>query len=395
MRKWIVGLLIFLFLILGAFAIVMSRQMQDVGEKREGPSRSASGSTVPSPREDEPVFSLVAEYLDTPWALAFLPDNSILFTERKGTVRLIDPNGNVRQQPIATISEVREIGEGGLLGIAADPDFENNHYIYVYYTYGSNNQNTSNRVVRYQFDNNALTDRKVIVDAIPGASNHDGGRIKFGPDGYLYITTGDSQEPSLAQNRSSLAGKILRVTRDGEPAPGNPFNTRVYSYGHRNPQGITWDSDERLWATEHGRSGFPSGLDELNLIEAGNNYGWPEIQGDETSSGMVTPVRHSGSMTWAPSGAAFYLPAGRQVPERGENGSIFFAGLRGQGLYEAVLNGTNVAEVKKHFDGELGRIREVVLGPDGLLYITTSNHDGRGNPQANDDKILRVNPAKL
>lgn len=387
MRKWIVGLLIFLFLILGAFAFVMNKEIQDLGGKSNTPPNT-SGTSVPTPGEDEPTSSIVAENLDTPWALAFLPDKSIIFTERKGDVRFIDTNGTLMPQPIATLSEVREISEGGLLGIAVDPEFADNNFVYFYYTYGSNNQNTSNRVVRYQFENNTLTDRTVIVDAIPGAPNHDGGRIKFGPDGYLYIATGDSQEPSLAQERSSLAGKILRVDNDGKAAFDNPFGTRVYSYGHRNPQGLTWDNDGRFWATEHGRSGIPSGLDELNLIEEGNNYGWPTIQGDETWSGMVTPVLNSGGTTWAPSGTAFY-------PGRGENGSIFFAGLRGQGLYEAILSGASVSELKKYFDGELGRIREVVLGPDGFLYITTSNHDGRGIPRANDDKILRINPEKL
>lgn len=392
MSKWRASLLILLFLLLCAFAVLMNKEILTL-EKDQKARPTAAGTPAPSPDQDQPVLSVVAENLDVPWALAFLPDKSILFTEREGRVRFIDADGNLRQQPVATIPDVREISEGGLLGIAVDPDFSSNNYIYVYYTYGTNNQNTSNRVVRYKFSNNSLTDRTIIVDAIPGAPNHDGGRIKFGPDGYLYITTGDSQEPSLAQNRTSLVGKILRVTRDGEAAPGNPFGTRVYSYGHRNPQGLAWDTEDQLWATEHGRSGFPSGLDEINLIEAGNNYGWPEIQGDETRSGMVTPVHHSGSMTWAPSGAAFYLPAGRQA--RGADGSIFFAGLRGQGLYEAVLDGTRVVEVKKHFDKELGRIREVVLGPDGFLYITTSNLDGRGSPKANDDKILRVNPESL
>jgi glucose/arabinose dehydrogenase len=386
MSKWVAGLLIFLFLLLGLFSILMGKKIQEIDVKKETPA-NASLTAVPSPDQGEPQSSIVAQNLDTPWALAFLPDNSILFTEREGRVRFIDKNGNLQQQPVAVITEVREISEGGLLGIAVHPDFTSNNYVYVYFTYGTTNQNTNNRVVRYKFANNSLTERTVIVDAIPGAPNHDGGRIKFGPDGYLYIATGDSQEPSLSQDRASLAGKILRVTDDGKPAPGNPFNTAIYSYGHRNPQGLTWDEKGQLWSTEHGRSGFPSGLDELNRIAPGKNYGWPTIQGDETKGEMEKPVLHSGSDTWAPSGAAFY-------PGRGEEGSIFFAGLRGQGLYEATLNGNSV-NLKKHFDGQLGRIREVVLGPDGFLYITTSNHDGRGTPKADDDKILRINPERL
>ncbi|OGK39728.1 hypothetical protein A3A74_04510 [Candidatus Roizmanbacteria bacterium RIFCSPLOWO2_01_FULL_35_13] len=241
--------------------------------------------------------------------------------------------------------------------------------------------------MRYTELDGKLSEEKIIVDQIPGNSNHNGGRIKFGPDKNLYITTGDAQEPSLAQNKNSLAGKILRVTDNGQPVTDNPFGNRTYTYGHRNPQGIDWDDSGRLWATEHGRSGIQSGLDELNLIEPGKNYGWPEIQGDESRSDMETPVINSGTnITWAPSGAAFI------------GDSLFFGGLRGQTLYEAFYK-TNVqfkkADIKEHFKGDFGRIREVIKGPDGMLYITTSNRDGRGFPKENDDKIIRINPAKL
>ena len=208
-----------------------------------------------------------------------------------------------------------------------------------------------------------MREDKIIVDRIPGAPNHDGGRIKFGPDNFLYITTGDAQEPSLAQDRNSLAGKILRVTRDGDPVPDNLFGTRIYSYGHRNPQGITWDNQGRLWETEHGSSA----TDELNLITPGKNYGWPEIRGDQTRAGMVSPVIQSGSQTWAPGGVAFL------------NGSIFFAGLRGSALYEYKINEKRLVE---HFKNEYGRLRDVVVGPDNMLYVTTSNRDGRGNARA-------------
>lgn len=394
MRKWVAGLLIFLFLILTVFSIILGKKIKEISVVPQ-PSPSTSVTPVPSVSEDQPLSSVVAENLDVPWALAFLPDKSILFTERSGNLRLISADGKLRPLPIGTIAEVKEIGEGGLLGVAVHPDFEKNNFIYVYYTYSSNYNNTRNRVVRYKFLNNQLSEKTIIVDNIPGNSNHDGGRIKFGPDGFLYIATGDSQEPSLAQNTTSLAGKILRVTDSGKAAPGNPFGSAqggsslIYSYGHRNPQGLTWDGREQLWATEHGRSGIQSGLDELNMIESGKNYGWPTIQGNENKAGMVTPILNSGATdTWAPSGAAFY-------PRSDGDGSVFFAGLRGQGLYEAVLNGANVSSLKKHFDHEFGRIRDVVLGPDGFLYITTSNRDGRGTPGESDDKILRVNPEKL
>jgi aldose sugar dehydrogenase len=345
-----------------------------------------TSSNAPSSSTDSSQVTVIAEGLDTPWAIAFLPDGGMLVTERAGRVRLVDPNGKLIPNPVATLPSVKESGEGGLHGITLHPDFASNNYVYLYYTFGSSGNNTLNRVVRMTFKNNRLSDEQVIVDNIPGASNHDGGRIKFGPDKFLYITTGDAQEPSLAQDRNSLAGKILRVTDVGMVAPGNPFNTQIYSYGHRNPQGITWDNNGQLWETEHGPSGgsLGTGNDEVNRIEAGKNYGWPEIQGDQTRSGMEAPARHSGTTsTWAPGGVAFI------------NNSLFFGGLRGQALYESVIQNGRVSEFKEHFKGQFGRIREVITGPDGMLYITTSNKDGRGNPSPTDDRIIKVNPQKF
>lgn len=337
-----------------------------------------------------PRLATLADNLEVPWALAFLPDKSILFTERPGRVRIVDNKGVLKPNPIAVVSDVKAVGEGGLLGIAIDPEFFNNHFAYLYYTYAENNNQTMNRVVRFKFEENSLLEKTIIVDNIPGALFHNGGRIKFGPDGFLYITTGDSQNPSLAQNINSLAGKILRVDRDGKPAPGNPFDNSTFSYGHRNPQGIAWDKDNNLWETEHGPSGvWPNCCqDELNLIEKGKNYGWPAIRGNQLQTGMESARIHSGNDTWAPSGAA-YLP-----PEGGLNNSIFFAGLKGQAVYQAIINGDSVT-IKEHLKGELGRVREITVGPDNLLYITTSNRDGRGIPKNNDDKIIRVNPTKL
>ncbi len=324
-------------------------------------------------------IATIATGLDTPWGLTFLPDDSMLVTERPGRVRLVDVTGTLDPQPIATIMSVKEIGEGGLLGIALHPQFTTNHFVYLYYTYENNNDKTLNRVVRMTFTDKKLTDEQIIVDAIPGASNHNGGRIKFGPDKFLYITTGDAQEPSQAQDTNSLAGKILRVTDTGAIPKDNPFNNAVYSYGHRNPQGITWDDRGRLWATEHGRSGIQSGLDELNVIEKGNNYGWPAIAGDESKPGMQKPKLHSGSSTtWAPAGAAFF------------NGSIFFGGLRGQTLYQADVTKDTIV-LREHLKEQFGRIRDVVLGPNNFLYITTSNQDGRGSPQSDDDRIIKIN----
>lgn len=320
---------------------------------------------------------VLAENLEVPWALAFLPTGEIMVTERPGRVRLLGKDGKLSSTPLLELEVVKRIqGEGGLHGIAIHPDFGKNRFVYLYYTYANQGESSLNRVVRYTLKENALIQDVIIVDKIPGALFHDGGRIKFGPDKNLYISTGDAQNPSLSQDRNSLAGKILRVTDDGNPVAGNPFGNLAYSYGHRNPQGIAWDKNGILWETEHGQSA----TDEVNRIEQGKNYGWPEIRGNQERSGMEKPRLHSGSDTWAPSDMAF-------VEDR-----LFFGGLRGEALFELDINSLNL---KTHFKGELGRIREVVLGPDNMLYITTSNRDGRGSVRFGDDKIIRINPESL
>ncbi len=356
-------------------------------QNRDTNNQSGVGVTPTSKQtadNETDTMSVIAKGLDTPWGIEFLPDGSMLITERKGTVRLVDSNGNLDPKPVATLKQVKEIGEGGLLGIAVHPDFGANKFVYLYYTYSSNGDNTLNRVVRMKYQDGGLTEEKFIVDGIPGASNHNGGRIKFGPDKYLYITTGDAQEPSRAQDRNNLAGKILRVNDEGEAVADNKFGNRTYSYGHRNPQGIAWDSRGVLWSTEHGPSGAQSGNDEVNIIDSGKNYGWPTIQGDKSQPGMESPIRNSGTRdTWAPGGAAVV------------GNSLFFGGLRGNALYEAKLQGSDILELVEHFKGELGRIRDVVLGKDGMIYISTSNRDGRGIPKDGDDKIIRINPEGL
>jgi glucose/arabinose dehydrogenase len=270
------------------------------------------------------------------------------------------------------------------LGVALHPQFATNRLVYLYVTVAGAEGKTQNRVERYRLGDLSLEEREIIIEGIPGAPYHDGGRIAFGPDGYLYITTGDATEPESAQNLESLAGKILRIHDDGRIPEDNPFESAVYSYGHRNPQGLAWDSEGNLWSTEHGRSGIQSGLDEINLIQPGVNYGWPTIEGDELDTGMRAPVRHSGATnTWAPASAAYL------------EGSLFFGGLRGEALYEAILNGNRVTELKTHLNGAVGRIRTVVVGPDGMLYLTTSNRDGRGKVREGDDRIFRVDPALL
>lgn len=374
-KLFLLGIVIIFFGILAWFFFF--REQPNDGPQINSPQvlepLESPGQKKQSPQEPERV---AAQNLKIPWSMDFLPDGSMIFTERPGDVRRIGADGNLKDLSILVINDVHHIGEGGLLGITVHPDFENNKFVYFYYTFSGDDTNTLNRVVRYKLENNQLVDRKIIVDNIPGAVFHNGGRIKFGPDGFLYITTGDAQEPSLSQNKDSLAGKILRVTDDGKPAPGNSFNNLVYSYGHRNPQGLAWDSSGKLWETEHGSSAF----DEVNLIESGKNYGWPEIRGDEEKVGMVTPFLNSGEGTWAPSGTLVL------------NNKLYFVGLRGQTLFELDLESKNL---KKIFDGEYGRLRDIVLGPEGNFYIFTNNTDGRGVPRSGDDKLIVVDPNSL
>lgn len=317
-------------------------------------------------------IKVIAENLNVPWDMEFLSQDTFLVTERSGLLKIFQNNDLKKEIPI---EDVNQIGEGGLLGLTLHPKFNENNFLYLYKTTRSGNQNI-NVVERYVFKDESLSEKRVIVNNIPGASTHNGGRIDFGPDGFLYITTGDAQNTSLSQNTNSLAGKILRVTEDGSIPTDNLFNNAVFSYGHRNPQGIAWDADGNLWETEHG----PSTKDELNLIEKGKNYGWPAITGSETRNGMETPRINSDSDTWAPSGI-IYL-----------NNKLFFTGLRGNAIFEVNLNGKEVNLNKAHFKENYGRIRFIKIGPDGLIYFGTNNRDGRGQPKDGDDKIIRLSP---
>ena len=319
---------------------------------------------------------VVAQNLDIPWEIAFLQSGDLLVTERSGKLLKIGSETKV----IKEIEGVRHVGEGGLLGLTLHPNFSVNNFIYLYSTTQDSN-GISNRVERYRFSNDTLSERKVILEKIKGSSNHDGGRIAFGPDGYLYITTGDAESPNLAQDKNSLNGKILRIKDDGSIPEDNPFGNAVYSLGHRNPQGLAWDKNGPLWETEHGPSGIQTGNDEVNIIIKGGNYGWPTIKGDQTKKGLISPIIQSGTKdTWAPSGMAYY------------DGSLFFSGLRGEALYEAKIRNGNKLDLLTHFKQEFGRIRAVVLGPDGYLYLSTSNQDGRGRVREGDDKIIKINP---
>ena len=352
-------------------------------------TRGAPASNAPPAAPTVNVATVVGG-LDTPWALAFAPDGRLFITERPGRIRVVK-NGQLQPEPWLTL-DVVESGESGLLGLALDPQFAQNGYVYVAYTAAR----FQNRLVRLREDpatGKGVFD-KVLLEGALGASNHDGGRVRVGPDGKLYWTMGDAQTPTLAQDTGSLNGKILRLNPDGSVPADNPFTgSYVYSLGHRNPQGLAWQPGTgRLYATEHGPSGGAGpeqggGRDEVNLIESGGNYGWPLITGDQGRVGLVSPVLHSGTqVTWAPGGATF-VTGGPWA------GSLLFVGLRGQSLYRVTLDPANpraVASFERLLQGQYGRLRDVVEGPDGAIYLATSNRDGRGSPAANDDRVLRL-----
>lgn len=377
-------IIVFIFLILLIFVVYTQRDRFYTFTFRPTAPSGQSGqnlenilnTNIPEGTGPEPVLKkdleVVAENLKIPWEITWLPSGEMLVTERPGNLLKISTD-----RKIIPIAGVEHRGEGGLLGLALHPNFSENKFIYLYLTSRSG-EALINRVERYVLDGDKLSDKLVVLDNIPGSQYHDGGRIKFGPDGKLYITTGDAGQSDRAQDKDSLAGKILRVNDDGGIPSDNPFGTAIYSYGHRNPQGITWDSERNLWATEHGRSGVQSGYDELNLIRAGANYGWPTIEGPEAKEGLTSPVINSGAdKTWAPASALYW------------QGSIFFTGLRGEALYEYNLASQ---ELKSHFYEDFGRLRALSLGPDNYFYVSTSNTDGRGTVRAGDDKIIRINP---
>jgi glucose/arabinose dehydrogenase len=317
---------------------------------------------------------IIAKNLDVPWAIVKAPDGRLFFTERTGEIRIIEPNGTLLPDPAAYINAAQN-AEAGLLGLALDPDFASNHKLYVYHTY-SNGTAVFNKVLALTEKDNKIVDSKVILDNIPAGAINDGGRIKFGPDGKLYIGTGDAGQPNLAQNAKSLAGKILRINPDGSIPPDNPFEgSPVYSYGHRNVLGLAWDPKTKtMYEAENGETGN----DEINVIKPGANYGWPVEQCDavrfEKPLLCFNPALEPGDLT-IPSSSAL-----------GYNGSILMATLRGEELRQINLS----AHEQNTILAGYGRIRDVFEAPDGSLYVLTSNKDGNAIPAPDDDKILRL-----
>jgi len=323
--------------------------------------------------------SVIATNLKVPWGFAFLPNGDALFTERdSGRLLRMAASGNIEEvQTLPT----RGYGEGGSLGLAVSPHYEADGYVYAYYT-----TDQDNRVVRFRLGE----EPEPILTGIPFNSYHDGGRIAFGPDGMLYIATGDAGNPANSQDRNSLGGKILRLRPDGRVPEDNPFpNSPVYSYGHRNVEGLAWDEKGRLYASEFGQDAF----DEVNLIRPGENYGWPEFEGDggeeAEAAGYVNPVT-----TWSTSEAS---PSGAEILKNGAipqwEGDLFVAALRGERLWRLELGPDGNVVGRGEVLSGAGRIRNVVQAPDGSLWVTTSNRDGRGMPDAWDDRIIRLAPA--
>ncbi|MBL7254392.1 PQQ-dependent sugar dehydrogenase [Paractinoplanes lichenicola] len=336
------------------------------------PATPAS-SAASSPAQEKPKTislgkgQIIAANLEVPWGLAFLPDGSALVSERdRGDIRQI-PAGGGTPKKVYTVAGVDAGGEGGLLGIAVDPDYEQNKFVYAYFTASGDN-----RIVRFTLAGGSPT---VIFKGIDKARIHNGGRLAFGPDDFLYVGTGDAGNGSAAQDRGNVNGKILRITRDGRPAPGNPFaGSPVWSLGHRNVQGLAWGPDKKMYGIEFGQNTW----DEVNVIQPGKNYGWPEVEGKEGDAKYVDPIVQWGTDEASPSGAAV------------AGDTLYVAGLRGERLWTVPLGG---GEPKAELNGEHGRLRTVAVAPDGALWVTTSNRDGRGDPRNDDDMILRF-PAR-
>jgi glucose/arabinose dehydrogenase len=364
--KQVISILFVLFLISGCST---NEQQGPINEQQPAITEQENTSNgQETDGQEETSVEVIAENLVVPWSIA-KSGNTLYITERPGNIVKIE-NGQFERQSVELEKELSTASEAGLLGFALAPDFSESKVAYSYYSY-ADNSGQFNRIVTLHLEDGVWREESLLLDHIPSASWHDGGRLKIGPDGKLYATAGDASNSAIAQDPNSLGGKILRMNLDGSIPSDNPFpNSYVFSYGHRNPQGIAWSSDDTLYASEHG----DSANDEVNEIEAGLNYGWPVIEGKEEQEGMVSPLFTSGDgATWAPSGMDYF------------DGKLYVASLRGSAVLEFDLE---TGEQREVISG-LGRVRDVRI-EGNILYFITNNTDGRGVPQENGDKLYKV-----
>lgn len=377
--------IVIIVLLATALGILLFAKMENKQPPEEQSSGIVQDSGVVAYDADEEVYEwdieVVATGLDVPWDLAFLPDNRLLITERSGQLKVLQ-NGAV--STIAVLHNVASVGESGFTGLAVHPQFEENNFIYLYYTYRDAGQ-IFNRVSRFELKEEKLMNEIYILNNLPGGSIHNGGRMKFGRDEMLWVLTGDAARPALAQDAKSLAGKVLRIKDDGSVPDDNPtLGSLVYSLGHRNPQGLDWHPlTEELIVLSHGETAH----DEVNLVVPKGNYGWPVEKKCKEKPPFIAPILCSGQHTWAPSGGVFLGTDPWRLRY-----SFFFAGLRGNLLKRIEIIDSVVAKEEDVILGGYGRLRAVVVGPDGSLYVSTSNKDGRGDPAKEDDRILKVTP---
>ncbi len=378
-RKWIVP------------AGVVVAAITSIGVQKRPPA-AAFATTAPA-QATAPGFNIqvVADKLVAPWSIKFLPDGRVLFTERAGRVRIIK-DGALLPEPALVVPDIKAWVKMGLLGIELDPNFASNHFVYLAECYGGEAERDSwVRIVRYVLNGEKLESPTKLLEKIPGYLNHSGGRLACGPDGKLYITTGDADRPSDAQNLSSFSGKILRINPDGSIPSDNPFvNTpnaipSIWTFGHRNSQGLAFEPKSgKLFAPEHG----PTGGDEVNLITRGANYGWPTVSHDRSANGMVSPLIEF-SPSIGPADAVFYH--GAMFPEL--EGNLLVGCLRGEAIMRFTLDssGEIIADVDRLLFQKIGRIREVAVAPDGAIWITTSEVDPpEGRNKENFDQVIRL-----
>jgi glucose/arabinose dehydrogenase len=343
-------------------------------DQEPAPSTSDPGSPKPT-RKDRAgpprVVGTVARNLSVPWGIDFLPDGTAIVTERDTRrVLTIDERGKVTQ--IGSVEEAAPQGEAGLLGVAVSPDFREDRHLFLYVTTPEDN-----RIMRGELRGGRLGPLEVLLAGIPNGFIHDGGRLQFGPDGYLYASTGETGTSELAQDRDSLGGKILRITPEGDPAPGNPDpSSPIWTLGHRNVQGLAFDDEDNLWASEFGASTF----DELNLIRRGGNYGWPIFEGRGDDPDLINPQVVWDTSEASPSGLAYL------------DGQLWLGALQGERLWRIDVADGRATKPTDFFVGKYGRLRTVVVAPDGNLWVSTSNRDGRATPGPDDDQILVIDP---